>query len=98
MRPCSRTPASGGTSAYWRLLGFLRAHRVRPHLFSGIEFQMGVFIVAPLAGMFSVVAMLAFIAGSAVLMLAFEALLVYKLWRHTRRFERVDSDIRALLP
>jgi phosphatidylglycerophosphate synthase len=54
-------------------------HRIRPHLISGIEFQMAVFIVGPLTG---------WIAGTAVaagaLLAAFETLLIYKLWLATR--------------
>jgi phosphatidylglycerophosphate synthase len=49
--------------------------RIRAHLFSGIEFQMAVFIVGPLTGW---VAGTAVIAG--VLLAGFETLLIYKLW------------------
>ncbi|GAB3486251.1 CDP-alcohol phosphatidyltransferase family protein [Nocardiopsis coralliicola] len=75
----------------------LRANRIRPHLFSGIEYQMGVFIVAPLIGVFSLTGMLATIAISAALMFAFELALIYKLWLSTRDFARVTTDINAVL-
>jgi phosphatidylglycerophosphate synthase len=53
--------------------------RIRPHVISGIEFQMAVFIIGPLTG---------WILGSALvaggLLAVFEALLIYKLWLATR--------------
>jgi phosphatidylglycerophosphate synthase len=82
---------------YQRFREVLRANRIRPHLFSGIEFQMGVFIVAPLVGVFSTTGMLATIAASSALMFAFEALIVYKLWLSTREFARVKNDINTVL-
>ncbi|TQN33535.1 CDP-alcohol phosphatidyltransferase-like enzyme [Haloactinospora alba] len=80
---------------YWRLRTALRDRRIRPHLFSGIEFQMGTFIVAPLVGTVSAVGMLVVVAASAVLMLGFELLLVYKLWLSTREFSRILAGIEA---
>ncbi|HEY7272897.1 MAG TPA: CDP-alcohol phosphatidyltransferase family protein [Actinoplanes sp.] len=53
--------------------------RIRPHLISGIEFQMAVFIVGPLTGWIAGTALVA-----AALLAAFEALLIYKLWIATR--------------
>jgi phosphatidylglycerophosphate synthase len=53
--------------------------RIRPHLISGIEFQMAVFIVGPLIGW---VAGTALVAGA--MLAAFEVLLIYKLWIATR--------------
>nr|WP_233571001.1 CDP-alcohol phosphatidyltransferase family protein [Nocardiopsis sp. Huas11] len=82
---------------YQRFRGVLRANRIRPHLFSGIEFQMGVFIVAPLVGVFSTTGMLATIVASSALMFAFEFLIIYKLWLSTREFNRVKDDINAVL-
>jgi phosphatidylglycerophosphate synthase len=82
---------------YQRFRDVLRANRIRPHLFSGIEFQMGVFIVAPLVGVFSTTGMLATIVASSALMFAFEALIVYKLWLSTREFARVKNDINTVL-
>ncbi|MEV7019603.1 MULTISPECIES: CDP-alcohol phosphatidyltransferase family protein [unclassified Streptomyces] len=68
---------------YVRLRDFLISHRIRIHLFSGIEFQMTIFIVAPLANsiFWPTVA-----AGA--LLLAFEVLVVYRLLLATRAFQR----------
>jgi phosphatidylglycerophosphate synthase len=53
--------------------------RIRPHLISGIEFQMAVFIIGPLTGW---IAGTALVAGA--MLAAFETLLIYKLWIATR--------------
>ncbi|MEV5459182.1 CDP-alcohol phosphatidyltransferase family protein [Streptomyces cellulosae] len=68
---------------YVRLRDFLVSHRIRIHLFSGIEFQMTIFIVAPLLNQifWPTVA-----AGA--LLLAFEVLVVYRLLLATRAFQR----------
>ncbi|MDA8370876.1 MAG: CDP-alcohol phosphatidyltransferase family protein [Nocardiopsaceae bacterium] len=83
---------------YARFRDTLREHRVRPHLFSGIEFQMGCFIVAPVVGAFSTTGMLLVIGVSAMLMMAFELLLVYKLWLSTKEFSRVLAGIEETAP
>ncbi|MFI6577637.1 CDP-alcohol phosphatidyltransferase family protein [Nocardiopsis sp. NPDC050513] len=82
---------------YRRVRDVLRENRIRPHLFSGIEFQMGVFIVAPLVGLFSTTGMLVTIAASGCMMLAFELVIIYKLWLSTREFTRVTRDIDTVL-
>ncbi|MBO0828828.1 MAG: CDP-alcohol phosphatidyltransferase family protein [Streptosporangiales bacterium] len=61
----------------------LRRHRIRPHLWSGIEFQMFVCIVGPLT--YQVLPMMIAAAG---LLLVFEVILVYKLWLNVRDFDR----------
>ena len=75
--------------------GFLREHRIRTHLFSGIEYEMTVFILAPLTGWIVRVTI-----AAAALLLIFEAWLVVKLWRQTRvftaRVERAERDVAAL--
>ncbi len=62
--------------------------RIRPHLISGIEFQMAVFIVGPLTG---------WIIGSTLaagaLLAVFEMLLIYKLWIAARD---AGSESRAV--
>jgi phosphatidylglycerophosphate synthase len=63
-----------------RLRNFLIQHRIRGHLFSGIEFEMFVFIVAP------IVAVIQVSIFAVVMMLVFELLLVFKLWMATRSF------------
>ncbi|GGQ63400.1 CDP-alcohol phosphatidyltransferase family protein [Couchioplanes azureus] len=70
-------------SAFVRLRNMLVRQRIRAHLFSGIEFQMFVFIVGPLAGQIIPVTIV-----SAVLLTAFELLLIYKLWTATRSYTR----------
>jgi CDP-alcohol phosphatidyltransferase-like enzyme len=64
-----------------RVGNWLRSHRIRTHLFSGIEFEMTVFIVGPLIGF---VIPTAIVAGA--LLLVFEAWLVVKLYQATRSF------------
>jgi hypothetical protein len=58
-------------------------HRVRPHLFSGIEYQMFVFVLGPLFDL-----VLPFALFSAAAMLLFELALVYKLWLSSKDFDR----------
>ena len=62
--------------------------RVRPHLFSGVEYQMCIFIVGPLLD-----AVLGAVVVSAVLLLVFEVALIYKLLLSSRDFQR---EIRRL--
>lgn len=65
------------------LRAFLIRHRIRPHVFSGIEFQMFVFIVGPLIGQIVIVTI-----ASAVLVSAFEVLLVLALYLASKRTAR----------
>jgi hypothetical protein len=76
--PVSSTPP---TSLQGRVIATLRRHRIRPHLVSGIEFEMFVLIIGPLTGW---VIGTTIVAG--VLMLAFEFLLTFRLWLTARRF------------
>ncbi|MEU8618648.1 CDP-alcohol phosphatidyltransferase family protein [Streptomyces sp. NPDC048623] len=70
--------------------GLLRS-RIRPHLISGIEFQMFIFIVGPLIGHVLVAT-----AVSAVLLSLFELVIMFKFWLSTRDFtrtlEQLDPD------
>jgi phosphatidylglycerophosphate synthase len=68
---------------FLQVRNFLLRQRIRVHLFSGIEFMMFVFIVGPLTNQIVPVTIV-----SGVLLLAFEALLVFKLWTTTRTFHR----------
>ncbi|MFC7302911.1 CDP-alcohol phosphatidyltransferase family protein [Streptomyces monticola] len=68
---------------YLRCRSFLLGKRIRTHLVSGIEFQMGVFIIGPL---FDVVVPATIVAG--VLLLVFELAIIYKLLLSTRDFTR----------
>lgn len=79
---------------YERLRRSLLRSRVRPHLFSGIEFEMFICVVAPLTALITPVAPVAgaLIVGVTVLscaaLLAFEVAIVFKLWLATRDFTR----------
>src|SRR5690606_3583357 len=94
----SMAPVFTRFSSDQRLREALLRHRVRPHLFSGIEFEMFVCIVAPLTALVSLFAPwphfiipVSVFAGAALML--FEAVLVVKLWLDTRVFE---AGIRQL--
>ncbi|GAB3970729.1 hypothetical protein GCM10029978_044620 [Actinoallomurus acanthiterrae] len=74
---------------YIRVRDWLRDHRVRTHLISGIEFQMAVFIVGPLVNQIVPVTI-----GAAALLLVFEFAIMYKLWLSSRDFTRALAEIR----
>lgn len=84
---------------YQRFWSALNARRVRTHLVGGIEFQMAVFVVAPVvaavAGAPSAIGWITAVAG--VLLLAFEIAIIYKLWLSTRDFFRVVDGIDSAL-
>ncbi|MET0426491.1 MAG: CDP-alcohol phosphatidyltransferase family protein [Actinoplanes sp.] len=64
-----------------RVGNWLRSHRIRTHLFSGIEYEMTVFIIAPLTGF-----VIAVSVAAGALLLLFEAWLVYKFFTATQAF------------
>jgi phosphatidylglycerophosphate synthase len=66
---------------FTRFRNALVRQRIRAHVFSGIEFQMAVFIVGPVTGL---VVGSTVVAG--VLLVTFELLLIYKLWLATRSY------------
>ncbi len=77
---------------YERVRHTLLRSRVRPHLVSGIEFEMFICVVAPLTALVALVTALpSLIITVTVLSCAalatFELLIVYKLWLSTRDFE-----------
>ena len=74
-------PGPGGIPTRRRVGIWLRARRIRTHLFSGIEYEMTVFIIAPLTGW-----LIAVPVAAGVLLLLFEAWLVAKLFREARDF------------
>ncbi|MEV0409077.1 CDP-alcohol phosphatidyltransferase family protein [Actinoallomurus sp. NPDC050550] len=74
---------------YIRVRDWLRDHRVRTHLISGIEFQMAVFIVGPLVNQIVPVTI-----GAAALLLVFEFAIMYKLWLSSRDFTRALAEIQ----
>ena len=61
----------------------LTQRRVRPHLFSGVEYQMFIFIIGPLLDAVAVL-----IIFSSVTLLVFEALIIYRLRLSTKEFDR----------
>ncbi|MGW1026513.1 CDP-alcohol phosphatidyltransferase family protein [Streptomyces sp. NPDC002577] len=73
---------------YARVRQALLRSRIRPHLISGIEFQMFIFIVGPLIGQ-----ILWTTAVSAVLLGLFELVIMYKFWLSTRDFTRVMENL-----
>ncbi|MDA8371265.1 MAG: CDP-alcohol phosphatidyltransferase family protein [Nocardiopsaceae bacterium] len=78
---------------YERFRNSLLRSRVRPHLFSGIEFEMFVCVVAPLTALISLVTPLSslivpVVVLSCAALAAFEVVIVYKLWLSTRDFTR----------
>jgi phosphatidylglycerophosphate synthase len=75
---------------YLRLRSFLLRHRIRTHLVSGIEFQMAVFIIAPLC---NAVVPVTVVAGA--LLLVFELAIIYKLQLSTRDFARTIENFDA---
>jgi phosphatidylglycerophosphate synthase len=78
-------------SWYIRVRNWLRDHRVRTHLVSGIEFQMAVFIIGPLIDQVTVVTV-----AAAVLLLVFEFAIMYKLLLSTRDFTRKLGEIQKV--
>ncbi|MBW8090146.1 CDP-alcohol phosphatidyltransferase family protein [Streptomyces hygroscopicus subsp. hygroscopicus] len=76
---------------WWvRCRNFLLRHRIRAHLISGIEFQMGVFIIGP-----AVDAVVATTVVSGVLLLIFELAIIYKLLLSTRDFTRTINSFET---
>jgi phosphatidylglycerophosphate synthase len=69
---------------------FLLGQRIRVHVVSGIEFMMFVFIVGPVIG--QIVATTLVISA---LFVAFELLLIYKLWTTTKTFTRRLARLQA---
>jgi phosphatidylglycerophosphate synthase len=66
-----------------RFRAWTEAHRIRPHLMSGIEFEMFVLVVAPLTG-----AVLGVTVAACAVMLVFELAMVYKFSLSARDFRR----------
>ncbi|MET7938091.1 CDP-alcohol phosphatidyltransferase family protein [Streptomyces sp. NPDC005322] len=79
---------------WWvRCRNFLLRHRIRAHLISGVEFQMGVFIIGP-----AVDAVVATTVVSGVLLLVFELAIIYKLLLSTRDFTRTINSFETAAP
>ncbi|TDD82000.1 CDP-alcohol phosphatidyltransferase family protein [Actinomadura darangshiensis] len=80
---------------YARIRNVLMAGRIRPHLISGIEFQMGVFIVAPVAAAIVSGAIIPVVAVSGAGLLAFEFVIIYKFWLSSRDYSRSLAKLNA---
>src|SRR5699024_4329961 len=90
--PVRAEGVSAPSGFYSRARDHLLRHRVRPHLFSGIEFEMFLCVVAPVSVLVSLVSgwdsLIVPVGLFSVVALAFfEAVLVLRLWKETRRFE-----------
>lgn len=83
----------GRFSWYARVRDGFARRRIRPHLVSGIEFQMAVFIVGPLTN-----ALIPVTVTAAALMLAFETAMIYKLWLSSKDFTRNLNDLEGSHP
>ena len=101
-------PGEAATNArpkglYPRVRDFLLRHRVRPHLFSGIEFEMFLCVVAPVTVLVAFFtpfnSLIIPVAIFSVLALAFfEMVLVLRLWKESRRFEVRRRELAAAPP
>ncbi|WP_067491408.1 CDP-alcohol phosphatidyltransferase family protein [Actinomadura hibisca] len=90
---------------YARIRDLLKSGRIRPHLISGIEFQMGVFIVAPVVAAVISGAIIPVVVLSGIGMMAFELVIIYKFWLSSRDYSRSVAklqkkidNLRASLP
>jgi phosphatidylglycerophosphate synthase len=72
-------PVAPPDSHRGRVKAALAARRIRVHLFSGIEFEMTVFVIGPVTGFIGGAAL-----AAAVLLAIFELRLVVHLWQVTR--------------
>jgi phosphatidylglycerophosphate synthase len=66
-----------------RARAFLSRHRIRAHVVSGVEFEMAVFVIAPITG-----ALIAVPVAAGGLLLLFEGAFVYRLWLAARSTTR----------
>jgi phosphatidylglycerophosphate synthase len=76
----------------------LLRHRIRTHLFSGIELQMTTFVVAPVIAAFWSGSLLWVLGVAITLTLLFEAVLIQKLHSSTKAYSRVMARITAHPP
>lgn len=74
--------------AVGQLSGFLHRHRIRLNLVSGVEFEMAVFVVAPLfAAAFGSGAIMWVTGVAAGLLIAFELALIARFWLTARSYD-----------
>ncbi|MFC9969480.1 CDP-alcohol phosphatidyltransferase family protein [Spirillospora sp. NPDC127200] len=79
---------------YARVRDVLKSGRIRPHLISGIEFQMGVFIVAPVVAAVVSGAIIPVVVLSGIGMMAFELVIIYKFWLSSRDYSRSVAKLQ----
>lgn len=80
---------------WWpRYRNALVRRRIRPHVFSGIEFQMFVFIVGAVAGAFSPPLLAGVTVFSCVALMAFEAFIIVRMLMSTRDLQVLLARIR----
>lgn len=75
-------------TTYMRIRDFFLNKRIRMHFYSGIEFQMFIFVLAPIFGFIK-----ESILFGAILLFLFEAAIIYKIWLSTKDFERENNRI-----
>lgn len=68
---------------YLKIRDWLENKRIRSHLFSGIEYQMFIFIIAPIIGFIPETVLV-----SSIVLFLFEAAIIYKLWLSTKDFQK----------
>jgi phosphatidylglycerophosphate synthase len=80
---------------YARVRNGLMRGRIRPHLISGIEFQMAVFIVAPLLVALTSHAIIWTTALAGAGLLFFELVIIYKFYLSSRDFARISGELES---
>ncbi|WP_305782607.1 CDP-alcohol phosphatidyltransferase family protein [Symbioplanes lichenis] len=90
LEPAAEGAAAGRPGLRSRIGRTLAQYRIRTHLFSGIEFEMTVFIIAPLTGWIIPVSL-----AAGVLLLVFELRLIYRLWQATQAFPAALAKAEA---
>jgi phosphatidylglycerophosphate synthase len=78
-----------GSSAVAKVRGFLHRHRIRMNLVSGVEFEMAVFVVSPVAAAaLGAGAIMWVTTGAAALLVCFELALIARFLVTARSFDR----------
>jgi phosphatidylglycerophosphate synthase len=80
---------------YARVRNVLMRGRIRPHLISGIEFQMAVFIIAPLLAALTSHAIIWTTALAGAGLLFFELVIIYKFYLSSRDFARISGELET---
>lgn len=86
-------------TAVARLRDVLHRHRIRMNLMSAVEFEMALFVVAPvIAAAVGLGALLAVAVIAAALLIAFELALIARFWLQARAFDRTVGEVRLPSP